>query len=89
MKYKNGLPKKFNSLSQEEQVIILLEMALEYPLEYKLYPLGKLHTIDKELSNEIFEAQDKYYNGRNWEKVLNNLLTEYLEVKKKDITLAL
>lgn len=89
MKYENGLPKEFDTLSKEEQVVVLLEMALEYPLEYKYVPLGKLHTIDVDLSYEILKAVDKHYNGRNWEKILNNFLTEYLAEKKTRLTFTL
>ena len=76
MKNNNGLPKNFKTFTQIEKVKTLLEMALRYPMEYKILPLGKLWEVDKEISNKIFIETENDQSENNYNFVIKKYLAD-------------
>jgi len=74
--------KNFDKLTQKEKVVKLLNMAFDYPMEYKELPLSKLWTIDKVISEKILNETEVNSTLHHYNQVIMNNLIEYL---KKDL----
>jgi hypothetical protein len=70
-----GLPKNFDKLSQYDKVLTLLNMAFDYPMEYKVLPLSKLWSIDEKVSQNIHnQTRDNSTEHHYNQVIMNNIL---------------
>lgn len=68
--------KKYEELPVEEQTIILLEMALEYPFREKVTPLAKLYWVNKKVSEKVLERTSIFSNEEEYNEVISEVLYE-------------
>lgn len=72
----------FDKLTQKEKVVKLLNMAFDYPMEYKVLPLSKLWNIDKTIAEKIHNETEDNSTLHHYNLIIMKNLLDYL---KKDL----
>jgi hypothetical protein len=80
-----GLPKNFDKLSQYDKVLTLLNMAFDYPMEYKVLPLSKLWSIDESVSQNIHNQTTDNSTEHHYNQVIMNNILDFV---KKDLAVS-
>jgi hypothetical protein len=79
------LPKNFDDLSQYDKILTLLNMAFDYPMEYKVLPLSKLWNIDRNIAENILNQTTENSTEQDYNKVI---MSNILDLVKNNLVVS-
>jgi hypothetical protein len=79
------LPTNFDDLSQYDKILTLLNMAFDYPMEYKVLPLSKLWNIDRNIAENILNQTTENSTEQDYNKVI---MSNILDLVKNNLVVS-